>query len=272
MAMSKVSWQVSSWLLRKHYRMHFLSIIRIAQLQYRGLFLWNTRLAIISNTIISPALVVITYYLIVRGTTEIPAGTLLFSVAIVAGGSTAASAVLQSSSNDVAFGTQDARNMSIMPIALQDVILLTSLIPVVTLTISSATAVAFILGDIELHPNLLWIAFALPISAISLVLFSAVIGLIPLIQRDWISGVLLINGIVLAGSGAIIPRSSLAGEISWISSLVPTAHVLPAIRDMLEGSWSAKSFWSQMALECSVMAGYSIVLSCVTSTTVWRKK
>lgn len=261
-----------SWEVGKHTPMTFLSIVRIARLQYRGLFLWNTRLAIISNAVISPALLVTTYYLILLGTTAIPAGTVLSGVAIVAGGSTAASAVLQSFSNDVAFGTQDARKMSTTPVVLQDAILLLALIPVVTLTISSATIVAFSLGGIDLRSHLLWIPLAVLISSISLILFSALVGMIPLIQQDWISGVLLINGAVLAGSGAIIPRSSLPEPISWMSSLVPTSHVLPAIREILEGNLSASSFWYQMALECSVITGYLVIICCVTLFTDWRSE
>ncbi|MDE0603167.1 MAG: hypothetical protein OXI18_02090 [bacterium] len=235
------------------------TLTKIAVLQYRGLFLWNTPVSITSNAIVSPVLVVVTYYFIVRNVISEPLGSLLISVAIVAGGSTAASAVLQSASNDYNFGTKDARLMMPLSTVVQDLLILIAMVPIVVLTISSSTVAATILHASSPRGYYAWLAVVVIVAAASLVMFSGVISLLRSVRDDWVSGVLLINGLVLAGSGAIIPRTALPYGLDWLSLVVPTSHVTAAARSVLNETFTLFSFWRYIAFEFVLISSYAAI-------------
>lgn len=237
----------------------FFRLLRIARLQYRGLFLWNTRVAIISNALISPILIVVTYSFIVNQIHNVSRGSVLIGVGIVAGGSTAAGAMLQSAANDVEFGTRNARRMATLPLPLQDLIAMIGFMPIVALTITSSTITAFALHGAMPYSRIGWIILAVAISAISLIFFSSVVGLSKVIRDDWVSGVLFVNGIVLAGSGAIIPRSTLPFGLNWLSHLIPTSNILPAVRSLLDNTYSASHFLRHLGFETCLIFGYMLI-------------
>lgn len=139
--------------------------------------------------------------------------------------------------------------------------------------LSAATTLVFawLLFGIAL-PEADWavVTAAILLIALSSVAFSLMLGSFVIVLRDWFSAPALSQGLIIALTGAFIPRDALPAPLGELGLLLPLTWALPALRDAL--GQAEADVGPALLGELVVGLAYLIVALALLRVVEWRAR
>ena len=230
-----------------------------AYLSCRGLFLWLNWPAYISNVFLRPVLLIALFVLVGRfANAEDAAERYAIGMAAIAMPNIVIGGITQSFNYERQFGTLwvlFASSGSRTATYLSRGVLHypNALLSAATALLAGWALFGVRLGDAD------WAVLpaAILLIALSSTMFALVMGSLVIVFRDWFNALAFSGALMIALTGAFVPRSELPGLLGEIGVVLPVTSALPALRDAL--SAGEADIGAALLGELAVAAGYAAV-------------